>query len=333
MSSSRNVQLLRILGMIRDLSAARTGVPIQDLRDRYGVTRRTVERDLAAIEAAGYVVETLAAPEQGKVRKRILAGSGGLHLPVTADELAAARAGVAALEREAPATVAAALRMLVGRLEESQSMAVTVDADALAEAQGFVLQPGPVPTADPGVIEALRTAILRCECVRVTYRKGGEEPAREYLAEPYGLLYGAKGYLVWRGVEDRKWRKFALPYLDRVEPTGQTFARDPHFVLDDFITDAFGVCREEPVEVVLHVLPQGMARLRQHSFHPTQIVEPRPDGGATVRFTASGLTEMCWHLFTWGSTARVIAPDELRDRYQAMLMQAAGPQPIYCQGG
>lgn len=319
MTASRNVQLLRILGMIRDLSAARTGVPIQDLRDRYGVTRRTVERDLTAIEAAGYVVETLAAPEPGKVRKRILAGSGGLHLPVTADELAAARAGVAALEREAPATVAAALRMLVGRLEESQSMAVAVDADALAEAQGFVLQPGPVPTADPGVVEALRTAILRCECVHVTYRKGGIEPAREYLAEPYGLLYGGKGYLVWRGVEDGKWRKFALPYLDRVEPTGQTFTRDLDFVLSDFVTEAFGVCREEPFEVVLRVLPEGMARLRQHRFHPTQTIEPHPDGGATVRFTASGLMEMCWHLFTWGDQARPVSPAALVREYQVQL--------------
>jgi len=322
LSSSRNAQLLRILGMIRDLSSARTGVPIQDLRDRYGVTRRTVERDLAAIETAGYVVETLAAPEPGKVRKRILAGSGSLHLPVSADELAAARAAVVALDREAPATIAAALRMLVNRLEESQALAVAVDAEALTDAQGFVLRPGPVAAAEAEVVDALRLAVLRCERVRVAYRKGGEEPARDYLAEPYGLLYGAKGYLVWRGVEDGKWRKFALPYLDRVEPTGETFARDPSFVLADFVTDAFGVCREEPFEVVLHVLPEGMARLRQHRFHPTQTIEPHPDGGATVRFTASGLTEMCWHLFTWGKTARIIGPEPLVAAYAAALQQA-----------
>jgi predicted DNA-binding transcriptional regulator YafY len=165
-------------------------------------------------------------------------------------------------------------------------------------------------------------AVLRCERVRVTYRKGGEEPAREYLAEPYGLLYGAKGYLVWRGVEDRKWRKFALPYLDRVEPTGEAFEREPSFVLADFVTDAFGVCREELLEVVLHVLPEGMARLRQHRFHPTQTVEPHPEGGAIVRFNASGLTEMCWHLFTWAGSVRIIEPKPLVAAYTAALQQA-----------
>jgi len=197
--------------MIRDLSAARTGVSIQDLRERYGVTRRTVERDLAAIEAAGYEVETLFVPEPGTVRKRVPAGSGGLKLPVTAEELAAARAGAMALERDAPVSVAATLRMLVSRLEESQALAVSVDADALAEAQGFVNRPGTIPTADAELIDIIRTAILRCERLILTYRKGGEAPARIYIAEPYGLLYGSKGYLVWRGVKDGKWRKFALP--------------------------------------------------------------------------------------------------------------------------
>ncbi|GAB3437688.1 helix-turn-helix transcriptional regulator [Insolitispirillum peregrinum] len=308
--------------MIRDLSVARTGVPIQDLRDRYGVTRRTIERDLAAIEAAGYTVETLASPEPGTVRKRIQAGSGGLILPVTAEELAAARAGVIALERGAPPTVAAALRMLVTRLEESQAMAVAVDAEALAEAQGFVLNPGPLPATDATVVETLRLAILRCEQVRVTYRKGGGELARVYLAEPYGLLYGAKGYLVWRGVDDRKWRKFALPHIDRIELAGASFQRDPHFVLADFIADAFGVSREEPFTVVLRIQPDGMPRLRQHRFHPTQVVEPHPDGGATVRFTASGLTEISWHLFTWGSKVRILAPEELRAAYRHLLADA-----------
>jgi len=328
MTTSRNVQLLRILGMIRDLSAARTGVPIQDLRDRYGVTRRTVERDIAAIEAAGYVVETLQADEPGKVRKRVLAGSGGLNLPVTAEELTAAHAGVAALEREAPATVVASLRMLVSRLEESQSLAVAVDADALADAQSFIPRPGGAPPVDVEVIDALRAAILRCERVKVMYRKEGAEPAREYLLEPYGVLYGAKSYLVWRGVEDRKWRKLSLPYVDRVDPTGDVFERDQDFDLAKFAAEGFGVYREEPFEIVLRVLPEGMARLRHHTFHPSQRVEPSADGGAVVRFTAGGLTEICWHLFSWGDSVQVLAPDELLTVYARQIEQAQRTLPV-----
>lgn len=324
MSASRNSQLLRLLGMIRDLSCARTGVSIRDLRDRYGVTRRTIERDIAAIESAGYTVETLPDLEPGYVRKRISAGSSSFGLPVTAEELAAAGAGIAALEREAPSCVAADLRMLVSRLEDAQTSAVIVDGGALGEAQAFLTRPGPRSDASAVVLEDLRQAILRCERVVVSYRKGGEGEAREYEAEPYGILYGARGYLVWRGVDDGNWRKFALPFIEKVAATGIPFQRDSAFNLADFAVQSFGVYLEEPLRVELRVLPSGMTRLRHHRFHPSEAVEQHPDGGAIVRFTASGITEICWHLFTWGADIRLIGPQVVADAYVQALDAARG---------
>jgi len=31
-----------------------------------------------------------------------------------------------------------------------------------------------------------------------------------------------------------------------------------------------------------------------------------------VRFTASGMRELAWHLFTWGERVRILAPDRLK---------------------
>ena len=323
MQRGRNAQFIRLLGLIRDLSAAPTGVPIQDIRDRYGVTRRTVERDLAAIEAAGFVVETMPAPEPGKVRKRVRSTGPEYAVPVTAAELAAARAAVTALEREAPSTVVASLRMLVNRLEDGQALAVAVDAEGLAEAQAFVPRAGALSVVTPKILDALRDAILRCQTLRVRYRKGGAAPAKDYVAEPYGILYGARGYLVWRGVDDRRWRKFALQDIDNIEPTAETFVRDPSFSIQSFADDSFGVIRDESFDVVLEVVPAGMPRLRNHRFHPSQEVSLRHDGGATVTFTASGLEEVCWHLFSWGDQIEVKAPAELVRVYADSLSRAA----------
>ena len=36
-------------------------------------------------------------------------------------------------------------------------------------------------------------------------------------------------------------------------------------------------------------------------FHPDQTVTANPGGSLTVRFTAGGLDEVCWHLVTWGT--------------------------------
>jgi len=65
-----------------------------------------------------------------------------------------------------------------------------------------------------------------------------------------------------------------------------------------------------------------MPRLRHHRFHPSQTVEHAPDGGAVVCFTASGLQEICWHLFTWGAAIRIQAPEELAKAYADQLDQA-----------
>ncbi len=322
MTETRNLQLLRILGMIRDLSVARNGVSIQDLRDRYGVTRRTVERDLLAIEEAGYDIETLITDDLGKVRKRIRTATSEMLLPVTSTELAAARAGVASLERDAPTAVVSVLRMLVNRLEGLQSRAVSVDADVLAQAQAIAPRPHTLAVADAGLLDLLNAAILRCERLRIGYRKGGMGEPRAYLVEPYGILYGEKGYLVWRGVEDRQWRLFALPSIDKAAFADASFVRDPDFVLSDFAAQSFGIYREKPFDVVLHILPSGLHRLQNHSFHPTQVVERREGGGAIVRFSASGLIEMSWHLFTWGEDLRILAPVELIETYSAQLKAA-----------
>ena len=43
-------------------------------------------------------------------------------------------------------------------------------------------------------------------------------------------------------------------------------------------------------------------------FHPDQTVERDDDGSTTVRFTAGGVEEMCWHLVTWGDRRHRRAP-------------------------
>jgi hypothetical protein len=48
------------------------------------------------------------------------------------------------------------------------------------------------------------------------------------------------------------------------------------------------------VEVFASAAPDA----RKFLFHRTQTTEEQPDGSLIVRFTACGLSEMCWHLFT-----------------------------------
>jgi predicted DNA-binding transcriptional regulator YafY len=63
---------------------------------------------------------------------------------------------------------------------------------------------------------------------------------------------------------------------------------------------------------VLRVSPEGAAEARAWRWHPTQSLEDEADGGVVVRFRASGMRELAWHLFTWGDRVRIVAPARLK---------------------
>jgi predicted DNA-binding transcriptional regulator YafY len=60
------------------------------------------------------------------------------------------------------------------------------------------------------------------------------------------------------------------------------------------------------------VTPAGAAEARAWRWHPTQTVEDRADGGVEVRFRASGMRELAWHLFSWGEQVQIVAPERLK---------------------
>lgn len=319
---ARNIQLLRLLGMIGDLTAARYGVLVSDMMEKYGVSRRTLERDVEALAEAGYLVETLPDEEPGRVRKRIVSRHTSPSFPVSCAELAAARAAVLALEHDAPPVMVATFRVLIDRLQQMQPTSVRLNSDTLAGAQAVVGRPGYMPVVDACVLSDLQHAVMSCRRVTISYRRGGSGDSRKYKAEPYGVLIGGKGYLVWRGCDDKKYRKFSLPYIDSVDVTDETFCIDPTFSLNEYAGQSFGVMADEVMDVELRIAPDGRSRLHNYVFHSSQIVVFADDGFSTIRFQASGLFELCCELFGWGSLVTIVKPDRLRSYYIRLLLDA-----------
>jgi predicted DNA-binding transcriptional regulator YafY len=213
----------------------------------------------------------------------------------------------ASLLRQASTTLRAVMRPDALRRAET-------DIGALMEAEGIAMRPGPRPVIAEGVLPILRRAILGMQLVVVRYDGPHlEEPATRILC-PYGILYGGRGWLVAHveGLpEMRLWR------LDRVvsaDLLDRGFQRRVDFSLPDYAAQSFGVFQEEPFDVVLQFAHEAADDAARWQFHPSQKVTKEADGSVTVRFHAGGLQEMCWHLFTWGTTATIVEPQELRQQ-------------------
>jgi predicted DNA-binding transcriptional regulator YafY len=198
-----------------------------------------------------------------------------------------------------------------------KSMArIEADHEALLEAQGVVARPGPRPKVDEEAAAAILDCIKSCHVLELDYRSRKDEAAKARYIVPYGILSGARRYLVGRPANDRGGpvRTYRLDGVIAARVTDQPFTRPEGFDLQNFANRAFGVYQNEAEygDVVWRFLPEAAERARSYVFHPEQTMEDEPEGSLIVRFKASGHLEMCWHLYTWGNKVEVLSPEPLK---------------------
>jgi predicted DNA-binding transcriptional regulator YafY len=236
---------------------------------------------------------------------------------VTAAELADLGTAISLLRRENMDLQAenaergiAKMRALVKRPVMNR---IEPDLEALTEAEGLAMRPGPRPKINAEIVSVLREAIITRRKVRLRYRYRGSGKRGYQVVHPYGFLYGNRHYLVaWSESEEaRDFRSFALSNIELVELLDRAFIRRRRFSLREYGERSFGVFQEKPVDVVWKFSPKAAPDAREFLFHPTQVIEEQPDGSLIVRFRAGGLQEMAWHLVTWGDQVNVIQPRTL----------------------
>jgi predicted DNA-binding transcriptional regulator YafY len=305
----------RLLRLARHLAGTRTGLTLDEMATELEVGRRTAERLRDSLVAMFPQMDWW--DDDERVRRWRLPGSAlvgmiELRAEAVAGIETAARefemrgeADRAALLREASTTLRAVMRPDALRQAEP-------DIAALMEAEGIAMRPGPRPAIAAGVLPTLRRAILGMQLVVVRYAgPDAEVPAARILC-PYGLLYGGRGWLIAHVDELPEMRLWRLDRITSVDLLDRGFQRREDFSLPEYSARSFGVFQEEPVDVVLQFAPEAADDAEHWVFHPSQVLEREATGSLTVRFRAGGLQEMCWHLFTWGTTVTVIEPEALR---------------------
>ena len=302
----------QLLELARMLAATAEGLTLDEMAERLGVGRRTAERMRDAIRDVSPQLEEVEDPPSK--RFRIPAGLDGLFQAPDAGELAALSAAAELFAQQGATARAAALKSLERKVLSATRAAarrrLAPDLEALLQAETIAVQAGPRPFEDEAVLSTVREALLSMRTLRFRY-EGGSAPGRVREVTPYGLLFGRSNYLVAdEGAGPRNWR---LDRIADVEALDRPAARPEGFSLQDYADESFGIFHDDTEDVVLHVRPAGREDALRWRFHANQTVEPRDDGSVIVRFRASGMLELAWHLFTWGDKIEVVAPETLRE--------------------
>jgi predicted DNA-binding transcriptional regulator YafY len=309
----------RLIEVATFVASHRMGVTIDDVRGRYGSSKRTAQRLLHTLELQFPDAEC-GFDEDGRKRWKLRTGALRDLLTLSSDELAALDLSIETLKRNAQGVEAAQLEALrekiIALVPPNKLSRIETDHEALLEAQGLAARPGPSARLASDIASTISVALKASERLRIVYLSRGAASANSRVVEPYGVLIGTRRYLVAKPKSDPSgpMRHYVAESIQSAQLTGEFFERDRNFKIDLHAQKAFGVFQNEAEidDVIWKFNPEAADHARCFVFHPAQVLEDHPDGSLIVRFRASGHLEMCWHLYMWGDKVEVLAPKSLR---------------------
>ena len=325
MTDARYAQYENLLRLLIMLEGRSDGIGIADIEEVAGIQRRAAERMRDVLLRALPQLEEVR--DGASKRWRLDAPVLNRSLAPTLEDLAALNRAVAVLRASGDAGTADCLSTLSDRLRAALDRrarpSFEIDLEALLEADGVVHRPGPREVLDADVVGRLRQAILGGCWVELDMQTDAGRMSWRNRVGPIAFLLGeGRQYLVGFSDYRQQVQLFRLARLRGARVLSEAYERPEGFDLSRWLARSFGTWRDQPQAVEWRFAPHVAADVRQFRFHPDQRLTDEADGSVTVRFTASGLDEMGWHLFRWGDAVRVVAPDVLRERYAEMLAAA-----------
>jgi proteasome accessory factor B len=314
----RYSQAGRLHDLIR-LLEVRHGATVDELVEEYGVTRRTVYRDLRILEDAGY---PLVREEAGgsRVLYRFLTGFGKIP-PITFSLpelmtlfLCRGQLGVLQGTPFLDDLDAVLARIRAGLPPRSVAHLERLGESVTPRFQGLRDYRGKYE-----LLEQLRHALLYQYRCTIRYRPA-RRPAADYPCDPYTLLFFKDAlYLLAYAHNRGDVRRFLVDRIERVTVEQERFQMPDDVRLADFDRRAFGLVDDEPLDVRVRFLPAIAHLVRERCWHASQTVEELSDGSLVLSLRAGGQKELLAWLYSFVPHLEVLAPDSLRETFAAGL--------------
>jgi len=320
----RNQEVIRQWKALHALETARHGVAIDALADELGVTTRTIRRDLAALQEAGFPLYDEKDAE-GRVRWR-LEGQvlKGLETGFTLAELCALYLSRNLLESVAGAPFRRDLGMAFARIEKMLSPRMRQFLDAMPG----VLAAKPNPAAAGGDAQAdlmarLLEGTLHHRAVTMRYHSVSSGRAKDYLIHPYRIAF-AQGelYLLAFVPEYDDVRTFAVSRIEAVSLEKETFTPRKELA-DDVFGNSLGVYSGPTAPVEIEFEARVAPYVRARVWHPSQELKDADAGRVRLSMRVCHDWALRSWILGWGPLARVLAPASLANEIQSDLQSAS----------
>jgi len=317
----RNAQVSRLFTLLNLLELSSQGATVseltQKLNDRgHKVEKRTVYRDLEALQAAGFPLQENGQLDDTGATRWTLEKVTRIneHFILTARELLALylAKGVLTPLKETP--FFESLQSIFNKIEERIGEKGTNHLEEIAQEIHF--EPGPRwgLGLDPDLLETVRACCAERQILEVNYASANSGTKLLRKLGPQ-FLYFSKGslYLVAEDLKDKQVKVFGLPRMSEAKMLDEAYtgkAIEP----ETFFKDSFGVFKAgPPVSIKIEFGPLVAPFVKERRWHESQSIVSKADGTIVMSLEAAITPELVQWVLGFGEHAVVLEPFTLRN--------------------
>jgi predicted DNA-binding transcriptional regulator YafY len=319
----RNAEVVRQWKLLLHLDERAQGSSVDDLARALSVTKRTVWRDLAALQEVGFplVDEKRDRKSVWRVMKLPLKALNDAGLSLT--EICSLYMGRELLLVLTGTPFEAGVNSLIKKVQKALSPKTREFLESLPNV--VRVRTAPRKKVSAGYNEMVAQLIEGCTRRRVAemrYFSVSSNRQKDYIVHPYTIQYTDGGLYLQAYVpeyDDLRW--FAVERIKKFTVSEKGFTR-VKAVRDSDIDPSLGLGTGPREGVLLEFSPRVAPYVRERVWHKSQQLEELPDGGVRLGMKVSRDWALHGWILSWGPHVHVAAPSALAEEILVMLDEA-----------
>ncbi len=309
---ARGDQLARQWKIIQSLIASRWGRSASDLAEDLHCHRRTVYRDLEALQVAGFPVYTDRI--EGKNMWSLLdSAKHSIPIPFSLPELMALYFSRGMMKVLKDTVFFDSLESLFEKIKTTLPQEYIEYLGRMTES----LEVGARPYKQYGkirdIIDRVSQAAVQKRLIEIVYYTMSRKSQTRRKVAPFKIwFFDGTFYLIGHCGLREDIRIFALDRIKELVVTDESFEMPEDLNIDDFMKSSFGVFYGRPVKVRVWFAADVAEYIREKIWHDTQKIASQKDGSIIYEAEVAGTQEIKFWILRWGAKAKALEPESLR---------------------
>jgi predicted DNA-binding transcriptional regulator YafY len=162
---------------------------------------------------------------------------------------------------------------------------------------------------------------------RITYQSLSAEEPNERIIEPFFIQPAAMGhaaYVIANCRLTKQTRTFKVERIESITVLPEIYTVPADFDANEYLSSAWGIVTSENVQTIKLIIMPDLVRLMQETvWHPSQEVIEQDDGSAIMTLEVAPSWELSSWILHWGEQVEVLGPARLRQEVAEIAEKTA----------